>query len=62
MEGFELRFRYDWFGQGTPWRTRALKGKTPAEAADIKIEVENPWVTVIQNASKSVNRDKNQGG
>jgi transposase-like protein len=28
-----------------------LKGKTPAEAAGIKIDGENPWVTVIQNAS-----------
>ncbi len=28
-----------------------LNGKTPAEAAGIKIEGENPWVTVIQNAS-----------
>jgi hypothetical protein len=27
-----------------------LSGKTPAEAAGIKIEGENPWVTVIQNA------------
>ena len=30
----------------------ALDGKTPAEAAGIKIEGENPWMTVIQNASK----------
>ena len=30
-----------------------LKRKTPAEAAGIKIERENPWVTVIQNAAKS---------
>jgi len=30
----------------------ALKGKTPAEKAGIKIEGENPWVTVIQNASR----------
>jgi transposase-like protein len=29
-----------------------LKGKTPAEAAGIRIEGENPWVTVIQNAAK----------
>jgi transposase-like protein len=29
----------------------ALEGKTPAEKAGIKIEGENPWVTVIQNAS-----------
>lgn len=38
-----------------------LKGKTPAEAAGIKIEGANPWVTVIQNASRdpTVNGRKN---
>jgi hypothetical protein len=30
----------------------ALHGKTPAEAADIKVEGENKWLTLIQNASK----------
>ena len=30
----------------------ALQGKTPAEAANIRIEGRNKWVTVIQNASK----------
>jgi hypothetical protein len=29
-----------------------LNGKTPAEAAGIKIEGENPWITMIQNASR----------
>jgi putative transposase len=29
----------------------ALDGMTPAEAAGIKVEGENPWITVIQNAS-----------
>ncbi len=29
-----------------------LDGKTPAEAAGIKVEGENPWLTLIQNASK----------
>ena len=33
-----------------------LKGKTPAEAAGIKIEGENPWVTVIQNARLEENK------
>lgn len=38
-----------------------LGGKTPAEAAGIKIEGENPWVTAIQNAAK--NREtKNSSG
>jgi len=30
----------------------ALDRKTPAEAAGIKIEGDNKWVTIIQNASK----------
>ena len=31
----------------------ALKGKTPAEAAGIKVEGENKWLTLIQNARKA---------
>ena len=31
----------------------ALGGRTPAEAAGIRIEGENPWITVIQNASRN---------
>jgi hypothetical protein len=31
---------------------QALKGKTPAEVAGIKVEGENKWLTLIQNASK----------
>ncbi len=30
---------------------QSLKGKTPAEACGIKVEGENKWVTLIQNAS-----------
>ena len=30
----------------------ALKGKTPSEAAGLKVEGENKWLTLIQNASK----------
>jgi hypothetical protein len=30
----------------------ALKGKTPSEVAGIKVEGENKWLTLIQNASK----------
>lgn len=30
-----------------------LNGLTPAEAAGIKVEGQNPWITVIQNAVKS---------
>jgi hypothetical protein len=29
----------------------ALRGKTPAEVAGIKIEGDNKWLTMIQNAS-----------
>jgi len=29
-----------------------LDGRTPAEEAGIIIEGENPWITLIQNASK----------
>jgi len=32
----------------------ALDGKTPAELAGIKIEGENKWITLIQNASRKV--------
>ena len=31
---------------------QALKGKTPAEVAGIKIEGDNKWLTIIQNAAK----------
>jgi hypothetical protein len=30
----------------------ALNGKTPSEACGIKVEGENKWLTLIQNASK----------
>jgi len=30
----------------------ALNGKTPAEVAGIKVEGDNKWLTIIQNASK----------
>jgi transposase-like protein len=33
-----------------------LQGKTPSEAAGIKIEGENKWITVIQNAKKVSDR------
>jgi hypothetical protein len=29
-----------------------LEGKTPADKAGIKIEGNNKWITLIQNASK----------
>jgi hypothetical protein len=32
-----------------------LKGATPAEKAGIKIEGANPWITLIQNASREKN-------
>lgn len=30
----------------------ALKGQTPSEKAGIKVEGENKWITLIQNASR----------
>ncbi len=33
----------------------ALKGKTPAEACGIKVEGDNKWITLIQNASQKNN-------
>jgi hypothetical protein len=30
----------------------ALDGKTPSEVAGIKIEGDNKWITLIQNASR----------
>ncbi|MGD1054457.1 MAG: hypothetical protein ABR867_00010 [Nitrososphaerales archaeon] len=30
----------------------ALKGRTPAELAGIKVNGDNRWMTIIQNASK----------
>src|SRR5690348_14931140 len=35
-----------------------LDGKTPAEAANIKIEGGNKWITVIQNARQATERIK----
>jgi hypothetical protein len=32
---------------------QALKGKTPAEVAGIKVEGVNKWLTIIQNASRN---------
>jgi hypothetical protein len=31
----------------------SLNGKTPSEACEIKVEGENKWKTLIENASKS---------
>jgi hypothetical protein len=36
----------------------ALDGKTPAEVAGIKINGENKWLTLIQNASLKKTREK----
>jgi len=35
----------------------ALKGRTPAEAAAIRVEGENKWLTVIQNASQKKSKN-----
>lgn len=39
-----------------------LDGKTPAEACGIRIEGENKWITVIQNASQMPRVDTPQNG
>jgi hypothetical protein len=36
----------------------ALDGKTPAEASGIKVEGQNKWITIIQNASKNNKLEK----
>lgn len=42
---------------------QALGGETPADRAGIKVQGENKWLTIIQNASRepTVNRETNQG-
>jgi hypothetical protein len=46
LKGYQLFHNYIRPHQG-------LDGQTPADKAGIKIEGDNKWVTVIQNASKS---------
>ncbi len=36
----------------------SLKGQTPADLAGIKVNGENKWETIIQNASRGSNRNK----
>ena len=45
LKGYQIYRNY--------FRDHDTLGKTPAEAANIKIEGRNKWITVIQNASKS---------
>jgi len=33
----------------------SLDGKTPSEVAGIKVEGDNKWMTLIQNATKQIN-------
>jgi hypothetical protein len=42
----------------------ALKGDTPAERAGIKVEGQNKWLTIIQNAChpSEVNTEKSEEG
>ena len=44
LKGYQLFHNYIRSHEG-------LDGKTPAEACGIKIEGENKWITLIQNAS-----------
>jgi hypothetical protein len=45
LKGYQLFHNYIRGHEG-------LEGKTPAEACGIKIEGENKWMTLIQNASR----------
>lgn len=47
LKGYQLYHNYFREHEG-------LEGKTPAEAANIKIEGRNKWVTVIQNAAREL--------
>ena len=38
----------------------ALGGKTPAEVAGIRVEAENKWYTLIQNAARKHSEPSNQ--
>ena len=49
LEGYEIFHNYIRPHQ-------ALNGKTPAEVAGIKIEGENKWLTIIQNASRKTEK------
>jgi len=46
--GMRFQIYHDYFREH-----EGLNGKTPSEAAGIKIERVNPWITVIQNARKA---------
>jgi hypothetical protein len=37
-------------------RHMSLEGRTPAELAGIKVEGENKWLTIIQNASAATRK------
>jgi hypothetical protein len=39
----------------------ALKGKTPADLAGIKVEGKNKWLTIIQNASRAPTLNTEEG-
>ena len=39
---------------------QGLDGKTPAEACGIKVEGDNKWITLIQNASHQKNDNAHQ--
>jgi hypothetical protein len=43
LEGLQLYYNYFREHEG-------LNGRTPAEIAGIRIEGENKWITIIQNA------------
>lgn len=46
LKGYQLFHNYIRPHQG-------LEGKTPSKVAGIKVEGDNKWITLIQNASRS---------
>ena len=49
LDGYQIFHNYVRFHEG-------LNGKTPAEACGIKVEGDNKWLTLIQNASRDRKR------
>jgi len=55
LKGYQIFYNYIREHEG-------LNGKTPAEACGIKIEGQNKWITLIQNASRKSSTEILQGG
>ena len=51
LKGYQIYHNYIWEHEG-------LNGQTPAEKCGIKIEGNDKWLTIIQNAKKELKRVK----